>query len=164
MQTNPETPASNEFPPSVHAYCRSSALCVAHSSDRLSRPTIILEFAKKGAGRGYDWSKKLSFQMTQVELAELGAYLRRPWAAQRWVHTSPASVVKGLQLCKQDQSILFELSTATGQFRVPVIPRDQYFIRNLVLARLFEIQPDLPLQAHYDSLDQLAVTLASKNF
>ena len=161
MQVVQKQSDSGEFPPSVHVYCRSAALCAGVAIDRSNRRTVVLEFARKGEGRSFDWNNKIAFQLSQGELAELAAYLRHPWASHKWVHR-PNGVVKGLEVSNQSPNILFELSTASARWRVPVIPRDQYYVRNLLLSRLFEIQSTMPTTAHYDSLAQLAEALKRK--
>jgi len=161
MQTADKISPNREFPPSVHAYCRSSALCVSFAIDRGEKPTVVLEFAEKGHGSSYNWPEKLSFQLNQGELAELCAFLRKPWTSHKWVHQShPAA--KALVIRHQAPNILFEISAGKRHVIVPVIPRDQYFIRNLLMSRLIEIQPSLPLAAHHESLDQLSHALARK--
>lgn len=160
MKSASKLDSAGEFPPSVHAYCRSAALCAAFSINRSAEKTLLIEFAEKGAQSGYDWSNKIGFQLSQGELAELSAYLRRPWKSHKWVHRAPGGAVKGLQLTLQGANVLFELSMSERRILVPVIPRDQYFLRNLAWSRLLEIQPPQPAAAHLASLEQLAETLS----
>lgn len=151
---------SNEFPPSVHAYCRSAAVCFSHVTDRSDRPTVTVEFAHRRDVGGYDWLHKAAFQLGQSELAEFCAYLRQPWSKHKWVHGCRGPAMKGLELRQQSPNILFDFTTVGDRILIPIIPRDQYFIFNLAFSRLIEIQPKLPLQAHYDTLDRLSVALS----
>jgi len=150
-----------QFPPSVHAYCRSAAVCVTFANDRLSKPTAAIEFAEKGSGSGYAWGDKVVFQLTQGELAELCAYLHHPWQRHKWVH-SKGTTAKGLSVTQQGKSVLFALSIRGRDIRVPVVPRDQYFIANLLLSRLVAIQPPLSSDDHQQSLLRLAHALSQK--
>lgn len=150
------------FPPSTHAYSGRSAVCVSFSIDKAATPTISVEFAEKANGRGYDWKGKIAFQLNHGELAELCAFLRRPWRSHKWVHRSVTGNIKGFEVTRQDKSILFSISSMGRRINVPVVPRDQYLIHNLLMSRLIEVQPDLPLAEHQASLERLAEFNASK--
>lgn len=160
---NPANQSTNrEFPPSVHAYAGRSALCVSFSIDKNATPTVVVEFADKSKGRGFDWRNKIAFQLTHSELAELCAYMRKPWSSQKWVHRSSSGTVKGLVVTRQQGSLLFSISSMGRHINVPVIPRDQYLVHNLLMSRLLEVQPDLPLVEHQAALDRLAASHADK--
>jgi len=160
MKNASKVESVHEFPPSMHAYCRSAALCAAFSINRSAEKTLLIEFAEKGPQSGYNWADKVGFQLSQGELAELCAYLLRPWTSHKWVHRAPGGAVKGLQLTLQGSNILFELSMSERRIRVPLVPRDQYFLRNMAWSRLWEIQPPQPASAHLASLEQLAQALS----
>lgn len=150
-----------KFPPSVYAYCSSAALCANYAKNRSGDETITMDFAAKIEGKRYDWTNKVQFQLTQSELPELTAYMLYPFIEKTWIHRSSMSVVKGLRLKKQPGSILFELSSSSATFRIPVVPKDQYYIRNFLLSRLIAIQPPMPSDYHLNSLKQLSLDLES---
>jgi len=146
----------NSFPPSVHAYCSSGAVNLAFTESKAKHPTITVEFAAKKGGSVPDWSKKLVFQLTQDELAELCAFLFFPWKSIKWIHKSPSGITKALELSLQSQKVIFAIKAADRTITVPVVPKDQYFFRNLALSRLTEIQPPLHPDLQLASLRQLA--------
>jgi len=74
----------------------------------------------------------------------------------KWVHRSPSGLVKGFDVRVQNGNVLFSIELPDRQIRTPVTPSDQYFFRNLLLARLVEIQPDLAPDLHMTSLRRLA--------
>lgn len=152
----------SQFPPSVHAYCASSAVCLSFATDRRSNPTVTVEFASASDSRKYDWANKVAFQLTRNELAELTAYMFYPSALFRWVHTSPAGVTKGFEVRLQSPVILFSISSRSRSVRTPVTPTDQYFVRNLLMSRLTALQPDLAPEMHLASLKRLAANLSSR--
>ena len=145
------------FLPSIHAYCSTNALCASFAVDRAKQATVTLEFAqKRSSGSGYDWKEKVGFQLTQGDLAELTAFMFFPSTSLRLVHRSGAGTLKGLDVTRQGEKFVFELSISGQRFAVPIVPKDQYFLKNLLLSRLIEIQPDLPYEFHLESLRQLA--------
>lgn len=144
------------FPPSVHAYCASSALCVAFSEDRQRQPTCTVEFAEKARDSGYVWSQKIPFQLAAAEIAELCAFLLFPSKSLQWVHQGIGGTSKRFRVSSQSTKIVFSIDHRGRSLNVPVIPRDQYLIRNLLLSRLQEIQPALSPDLHLASLRRLA--------
>lgn len=146
----------SRFPPSVHAYCASSAICVAFSEDRQRQPTCTIEFAAKSGNSGYAWSSKIPFQLAAAEIAELCAFLFFPSNTRRWVHKAGGGNSKCLQVSHQSPKIVFSITDSERSLNVPVIPRDQYLIRNLLMSRLEEIQPPLSSDLHLASLKRLA--------
>jgi len=149
-------PSTFEIPPSAHAYSRSSAVCLTYSIDRSKQATVTIDFAKSDGNGRYAWSDKVQFQLTRRELAELSAFLFFPWGQMKWVHRAPSGVVKGFDVRVQNGNVLFSIELPDRQIRTPVTPSDQYFFRNLLLARLVEIQPDLSADLHMTSLRRLA--------
>jgi len=118
--------------------------------------TITVEFAAKNGGNVPDWSRKVVFQLSQEELAELCAFLFFPWKSVKWIHKSPSGITKALELSMQSQKIIFTIKAGDRSITVPVVPRDQYFFRNLALSRLTEIQPPLHPDLQLASLQHLA--------
>lgn len=140
---------------SVHAYGGSAAVCLSDSTTRKGRSTVALEFARSLSPGTYDWSTKVAFQLTQGELAEATAFLFFPWGRQRWIH-GQGQAKKEVVLEDQQTHILFACQTKGDRLRVPVVPRDAYYFRNFLLARLLVSQPDLPGPWQLRSLEILA--------
>lgn len=153
-QPSPEKNSSDPVP-AVYAYARSSAVCLNFSSNRRLDPTVTFDFARATSPRVYDWPNKVSFQLTHGELAECTAFLLFPWVTLQWTH-GQGELAKTLTLSQQPGQLLFSLRVGPAQVNTPVIPRDQYFFRNRLLARLVSIQPDLPAELHLKSLELLA--------
>ena len=145
-----------QLPKSTYAYCASAALCLNFATTRADIPTVSAEVAMKADGRQYDWSNKRTFQFTQAELAEFCAFLFFPKGQRRWIHRSPSGETKSFQVSIDGPNVLAELSAPGFCGRIPVIPRDQYLLRNFGLSRLVQGQPQLSNDHHLQSLQQLA--------
>jgi hypothetical protein len=117
---------------------------------------VTLEFARPGKQGRYDWDSKTIFQLTHNDLSELCAFMFFPGKSRKWTHRAPSGGFKTLEVRSQSEAILFALSSPQDKIHIPVVPADQYFIRNMLLSRLTEIQPPLAPELQLASLKSLA--------
>lgn len=133
-----ETAKASRFPDSMHVYSASTALCLSHSENRKSLPTITLDFSKSDGSGRFLWDSKVSFQLSQGELAELASVLAYPGGSLQFKHSPAQHTLKTLKVIPQGHQYVFSLASNTGTFHIPVSPSDQFFVKNFLVRRISE--------------------------
>jgi hypothetical protein len=123
-------------------YGRQAAVCFSHDRNRRGEPTVTLEFARADGVGGYDFRRKVAFQCSHAEFAELTAVLWYPGAALTRTHRS--SALKTLTLRYAPPNVLVELQAPGGALTVPIAPGDQHFLRTWLLQHLARVQAAPP--------------------
>ncbi|NKC01805.1 MAG: hypothetical protein GKR90_25350 [Pseudomonadales bacterium] len=152
---------SSEYPDSHTVYSSSAALCVQYSKTVSKADTVIMEFAERNPDRkGYDWKHKRLFQLSKNDLSTVTAFFLWPWTTHELFHKNVSQGTKRVVLTSQQSNVLISYQCRTDRVRLPIVPEGQYYLRNLLMSRLFHSQPELPHSTHLQSLHRLSQDLS----
>ncbi len=132
----------------VHVYGQKAALKIELEQRRADQPdagqfTVQLEFAESKGQRTFDWTNKISFQLTRRELPLLGAMLMGYAGNELNLTNHGPEQDKRLELRQQGPRLFVKLRKGARAIAIPVEPADVYEWSVIVLTALKKNRDDL---------------------
>jgi len=143
-----------------HVYGTAAALYFACSETKAGVSTLSIDGATSSGKRTFDWSKKVSLQVTQAELPIVAAVLFGYIKSCEFKSHGPAKN-KGFKIEVQSNThekyLFFNLMEAKKPMvSVPVSAEDAFYIRNLLVEQLLHNSPQLDSYSIIENLKVFA--------
>lgn len=142
----PQETASNEPKKhfaSVHVYAGKAALCFSEDQTQSgNQPTVRIEVAPSTAPRTYDWSRKISIQMSLLDLYAVLAVLSEQTASAE-LSGRGATHDKFFAIERQEGNFFVKMGQKGVVYAVPVDALGFIPVHNLLLRQIFANDPHL---------------------
>lgn len=142
-----------------HVYGGSAALCFSVDETRSGYPTVCIDAADNIAPREYNWTKKISIQLTKQELPVVAAVFLGLISKAEYSSHGPAKD-KGFSIEDQGDKIFVQVRAKDQKVKsVPITPEDAFYVAQLFIRQL---RLAAPWMNGMDILSCLRMALASR--